>query len=524
MAKGLLSVLRAGLVTKDASRAVAARPSWWGMVTEPFSGAWQAGVTADPIGQITAFGAVFACITRIANDIAKLEFELKMEADGICVDAPATSPYRATLVRPNPLQNRIQFITWWLLCKLIHGNAYQLKARDNRGIVNRLFPLDPRRVLPLVTPEGDVYYSLAGDHLARLPVGLTVPASEIIHDRGATLWHPLIGIAPLYAAAASATMGARIQGNSAKFFENMSRPSGMLTAPDTISDDTALRLKQEFERNFSGQNIGKLLVAGDGLKYEPMTIPAQTSQLIEQLGWNVADVARCFGMPLYKINAGPEVSRQTVEEREIEYYTGCLQIHIEAIELCLTEGLELGGGATAGYEVQCDLDGLLRMDSKAKTDMLVAASGGAYMMPNEARAKMGMAPTAGGDQLWKQQQDHSLAALAKRDAQPDPFGTGKVPAPAPALPAPTTTPDPATAAVKQAADAATAAVASMHQVISDAQTATRSALDALRADITGLDAKALSVPAGPLPETADEGAAVLRAAMARARKVLSHAD
>ncbi len=421
MGKSLMSVFRAGLVTKDASRAVAAKPSWWGMVTEPFSGAWQAGVTADPMGQLTAFGAVFACVVRIANDIAKLEFELKMQAGGICVDAPATSPYRAALVRPNPLQNRIQFITWWLLCKLIHGNAYQLKARDSRGIVNRLFPLDPRRVLPLVTPEGDVYYSLAGDHLARLPVGLTVPASEIIHDRGATLWHPLIGISPLYAAAASATMGARIQGNSAKFFENMSRPSGMLTAPETISDETAQRLKAEFERNFSGQNIGKLLVAGDGLKYDAMTIPAQTSQLIEQLGWNVADVARCFGMPLYKINAGPEPAAGSVEASDIKYYTGCLQIHIENIELCLTEGLEIGSGATAGYKVQCDLQGLLRMDSPTQIAMLAAAVQGGLMKPDEARARLNLAPVAGGDAVYLQQQNYSLAALAKRDAQANPF-------------------------------------------------------------------------------------------------------
>ena len=413
----------ASLTTKNASSAMAAKPSWWGMVSEPFSGAWQAGVTVDPIGSLTSFGAVFACAVRIANDIAKLEFELKMKAGGICVDAPETSPYRAALVRPNPLQNRIQFITWWVLCKLLHGNAYQLKARDIRGIVNRLYPLDPRRVTPLVTPEGDVYYRLASDDMARLPTGLTVPASEIIHDRGPTLWHPLIGVSPLYAAGASATMGARIQGNSAKFFQNMSRPSGMLTAPETISDETALRLKTEFETNFSGHNIGRLLVAGDGLKYDAMTIPAQTSQLIEQLGWNVADVARCFGMPLYKINAGPEPAAGSVEASEIKYYTGCLQIHIEDIELCLTEGLEVGSGATSGYKVQCDLSGLLRMDSVAQIEMLAAAVRGGLMKPDEGRARLNLAPVAGGDQVYLQQQNFSLAALAKRDAQADPFNT-----------------------------------------------------------------------------------------------------
>jgi phage portal protein BeeE len=47
--------------------------------------------------------------------------------------------------------------------------------------------------------------------------------------------------------------------------------------------------------------LGRLWVSGDGLKYEPMTIPAQEAQLIEQLKWTVEDVARCFHVPLYKI-------------------------------------------------------------------------------------------------------------------------------------------------------------------------------------------------------------------------------
>lgn len=438
MARSLLSVLRSGLATKDASRAVAAKPSWWGMVSESFAGAWQAGVAVDPIGQLTAFGAVFACAVRIANDIAKLEFQLKMDdADGICIDAPPTSPYHAALRKPNQFQNRIQFITWWVLSKLLRGNAYSLKERDNRGIVVRLYSLDPRRVTPLVTPEGDIYYRLASDDLARVHTGVTVPQSEIIHDRGPTLWHPLIGVSPLYAAGASATTGARIQGNSSRFFENMSRPSGMLTAPGTIDDATAARLKAEFEKNFSGQNIGRLLVGGDDLKYEPMTIAAEASQLIEQLGWNVADVARCFSMPLYKIGAEPAPTGGDPEGRQTEYYTDCLQIHIEGIELCLTEGLEIGSGATAGYEVEADLDGLMRMDSAAQVEMLVAAAGGAFMKTNEARRRRNLPPAKGGDTIYLQQQNYSLEALAKRDAREDPFATAKPAAAAPAaLPAP----------------------------------------------------------------------------------------
>jgi HK97 family phage portal protein len=301
--------------------------------------------------------------------------------------------------------------------------------------VRRLYILDPRRVIPLVTPEGDVYYSLSGDDLAKIPTGMVVPASEIIHDRINCLWHPLVGISPIYACGASATQGRRIQANSAKFFENMSRPSGMLTAPGTIDEVTALRLKADFEANFGGSNIGRLAVLGDGLKYEAMTIPPEAAQLIDQLKWTVEDVARAFGMPLYKIGAGPMPTNNNVEALNQQYYDDCLQVHIEAIELCLDEGL----GVPTGMGVELDLDGLLRMDKASQIEMLGNAVKG-IMMPDEARAKLNLRAVPGGNAIYMQEQNYSLAALAKRDARPDPFAKATPLAPAPSAPSPAPAP------------------------------------------------------------------------------------
>lgn len=420
--------MAAGITKASPAGYIPSRSSLFGWVRESVAGAWQKGVAADPIGALTSYGAVYACISRIANDVAKLEPELLEEMDdGTCVKATSASPYWGVLRKPNSFQNRIQFYAYWLTTKLMYGNAYALKVRDARGIVYALYLLDPRRVTPQVTPEGDVYYSIAGDDLARLPSGGVIPASEIIHDRCVTLWHPLVGVSPIYACGMAATQGIRIQGNSAQFFENMSRPSGMLSAPGTIDEVTATRLKAEWEKNYSGLNLGRLAVLGDGLKYEPMTIPANDAQLIDQLKWTVEDVARAFGMPLYKIDGANPDKKSTVEALNQQYYSDCLQTHIEAIELCLNEGLAL----PAGYEVEFDLDGLIRMDSEAQADILVKMVGGGLMSPNEGRLKKNLAPKEGGDSIYLQQQYFSLEALAKRDAKEDPFGTAK---PAPALP------------------------------------------------------------------------------------------
>ncbi len=326
--------------------------------------------------------------------------------------------------RPNRYQTIQRFIEQWILSKLLHGNSYALKERDQRGIVTALYILDPSRVYPLVAEDGGVYYQLSADTLAQLPEGITVPASEIIHDRMLCLFHPLVGVSPLYACALSTTMGNKIQSNSTKFFDNMSRPSGALTAPGTISDETAGRLKKAWEENFGGNNIGRLAILGDGLTYEPMTIPAQESQLLEQLDWTVKDVARAFHMPLFKLG-GPEPARVSVESLNQTYYTDCLQTLIESFETLMDDGLAL----PTHYYTELDLEALLRMDTAARHKSYSEAITGGWLAPNEARRKENYKPAKGGDAPMMQQQNYSLEALAKRDASADPF---KKDAPAPA--------------------------------------------------------------------------------------------
>lgn len=45
------------------------------------------------------------------------------------------------------------------------------------------------------------------DNLSTLEEGLTVPASEIIHDRMNCLFHPLVGISPIFACGLAAMAG-----------------------------------------------------------------------------------------------------------------------------------------------------------------------------------------------------------------------------------------------------------------------------------------------------------------------------
>ena len=412
---------------------------WYNIIREPFTGGWQRNMEVRP-ETVLAYNAVYACVTLIASDISKMQLRLvEQNSNGIWneVNVPAFSP---VLLKPNRYQTRIKFIEQWMVSKLLDGNTYVLKERDDRGIVVAMYVLDPKRTRVLVTPDGDVYYSLNKDNLAGIEdATIVVPASEIIHDTMVPLFHPLCGVSPLFASGVAAMQGLHIQNTSSSFFQNGAMPSGVLTAPETIEDITAERLKREWEKRFSGGNSGRVAILGDGLKYEKLTMSAVESQMIEQLKWTAETVCSTFHVPPYMVGLGPYPTNDNVESGTQRYYSQCLQKLIEEIELLHDEGLGLTKVKSHTYGTEFDLDGLLRMDTASQYKTIGDGIGAALLTPNEGRKKIGQAPLPGGDSAYMQEQNYSLADLAKRSQMENPFGA-KAPSTPAAPPAPSTPP------------------------------------------------------------------------------------
>jgi HK97 family phage portal protein len=382
----------------------------WGWLREPNAGAWQRGAKPDSPDELTGIGAVYACLSLVSGDAGKLcPRVMKKRDDGTRVPVE-NSPFLIPLLEPNDYETRNQFFERWILAKLTFGNTYIFKQRDQRGIVNYLHVLDSRRVTPLVTPDGDVYYSLGGDDLSKLHGGMVVPARDIIHDRAKALWHPLVGVPPLYAAGMSATQARRIQGNSSLFFENMSRPSGMLMVPGTVKPEEAARLKRDWEANYSGNSMGRMAVLTGGMTYQAMTIPAEQAQLIDQLKWTAVDICAPFHVPPYKIGIGNMPTNNNVEALGQQYYETALQPLIEHMESLLNKGLSI----PSGQSVEFDLDGLMRMDSKTLADVESIKVQRGISAINESRLKFNLPPVDGGNVPMLQEQNWPLKLLAER--------------------------------------------------------------------------------------------------------------
>ena len=425
--------------------------NYWngGWIHEPFTGAWQRNAEIR-LENVLTFSTVYACVTLIASDVGKLPLRyVEKGSDDIWVEAenPAYSP---VLRKPNRYQTRQKFIEQWMTSKLVHGNTYVLKERDERSVVTDLYILDPCLTRPMVAADGSIWYSLATYNVTENSLiglidqeetgsnnrgNIIVPASEIIHDINIALYHPLCGVSPISACGLAALQGIRIQQNSTRFFENSSRPSGVITAPGPMPDEKMQRLKAYWQANFTGANAGNTAVLSDGMKYEQMSINPIDADLINQLKMSSEQVCSAFHVPGFMVGVGPAPSYNNIEALYQMYYSQCLQSHIEGIESSLDDGLSLTGpNQSKGTEF--DLDSLLRMDTPTQYKTYGDGIRSGLVAPNEGRFKINLPPVEGGDTPYLQQQNYSLEALNKRDSKADPFAAK--PATPPALPKPAT--------------------------------------------------------------------------------------
>jgi HK97 family phage portal protein len=411
-----------------------ARGGWWPLVVrEPYAGAWQVNVEGRR-DLILQYAPVFACVTLIAQDIGKLTLRLVAENDDDMWEETTNPAFSPVLRKPNRYQTPTKFVEQWITSKLMWGNAYVLKERDARGVVVALYVLDPLRVTPLIAPDGGIYYQLRHDNLSGQLIDLpgdtiTVPASEIIHDRMVCLFHPLVGMSPVYACAAAALQGLAIQNTSTAFFTNGSRPSGLITAPAGMTPEQLAQAKSDWETFNGPGNAGRVAVITADIKYTQLTMSAVEAQLIDQLKWTAENICSCYHVPPFMIGVGEAPRGVALESLWQMYHSLCIQSLITNFETALDEGLGLATPINGTqYGTELDIDDLIWMDTATKTKAAADAIGAGAMSPDEARERyFGLGPVEGGDTPYMQQQMFSLKALAQRDQQ-DPFAK---PQPAP---------------------------------------------------------------------------------------------
>lgn len=388
------------------SRSDVKPPSFWPITW------WQQGYR---LPQKEANAAVEACVGAISQTIAMLPiYHWKQDAQGGSVKI-TTSAASRVLRKPNPYQTKADFFLNLVRAELFRGNGYALAQRNGRQEIVALHPVQPTSLYPFVSPEdGSVFYQFS-----ETPVGQDFDpvvndlfrASDVLHVRLHTPVHPMVGESPITAAALAIDSGNAIASATAKFHENMARPSGYLKVPGALKAEIAESLRGEWAAAYQGVSTGRVAVLQGGVEWTPLSMTAVDAAVIDSYKMSIADIARVFRVPLAIIGDNTSTYNNTEVLMKFWLATG-LGFMLEHIELALDSLFAL----PADEWIEFDTDYLQRADFAARIEALVRGVQGGLFAPNEARAREGLPKVAYGDEPRVQAQVVPLSFASENPA------------------------------------------------------------------------------------------------------------
>lgn len=337
--------------------------------------------------------AVYRAVSIIASTIGALPLHVK-RTNQFGEESIEESPQTAIIWhRPNPEMTRITFWETVVGHEVLNGNAYIFVVKNADGRALELWPLAPWRVTPGRTKSGMKVYDVDGEYSMK---DFTA-GGEIIHVMNMSR-DGLVGLSPIRLAATSMELSLAAEQYGARFFGQDSTPSGLLSTDQVLTEEQATAISERWEAQHAGLGNRKIAVLGNGAKFDAISINPEDAQLLEERRFQVAEIARLFGVPPHLL---ADMERSTswgsgLEEQGINFLRYTLLRHIEAFEQAIDDALL--NRVETRRKAKFVTDGLLRASYQVRMQGHSTAHG-RFMTANEIRKLEGLPPISGGDEL-----------------------------------------------------------------------------------------------------------------------------
>lgn len=350
------------------------------------------------IGQATAMqvAAVYACVRIRARDVSRCAPSLIKE-DAVGNKTIVTNHELVDLFRrPNRVQSWFEFCEQMNISLLLRENAYAVKLRDGRGKVKELIPLNPDLVTVLEAPNGSLFYNVSRAGLWLLAVlgglPIAVPDYDVFHIRGMT-FNSLVGIARIGLARDAIGLALAQEQQAGRWAGNGARPAGLLKSPKKLNQESADRLKAQWEKLQAGvQNAGRTAVLEDGVEWVPMQLTSVDMEFIASRGLSTKDIARFFDVPLHKIGEMGDVPKATIAELNSNYVQSTVMGDVTRWESRFDFDWKL---SDADLRVRMDETDLLRADPLTMMNFARFGVTSSLMSQNEGRRAIDLPPMTG---------------------------------------------------------------------------------------------------------------------------------
>jgi HK97 family phage portal protein len=281
---------------------------------------------------------------------------------------------------------------------LLQGNSYnQILTTGRRGPVSEILPLDSNRMdVGIDGGSGRLQYKYTQ------PGGevINFPPESILHFMGPSL-DGVTGLSAISYCRQTMELTKQAERSATAFYQNNAQPVGALSHPLKLSADAHARIKESWQKTYGGaSNRGRVAILEEGVTYQPITMSARDSQYIEIRKFQIAEIARLFGMPLPMLGDLDNAHFNNVANLFQIFLTVSLTDILTMIEQEIDAKLFLGTDFYAKFNVS----GLLRGDIEARSKSLEIQARNGVINPDEWRALEDMNPRGDDDAKLYQRQ------------------------------------------------------------------------------------------------------------------------
>jgi HK97 family phage portal protein len=393
---------------------------------------FQTGYPAAGFSYGSRSAVVAACVSAYAQTVAMCPGTHWQTQANSGRKRVTTSALSRVLRQPNSYQSSSDFFLNLTHGLYSDGNAYALALRNARFEVDSLHLMNPRMSMPVVAPDGSIFYSLGGnwvvDQMVPREMLSRVPARNVLHVKlESRPENPLIGESPLTSVITDIAAGETIIRAGAAYAANEGRPSGIITTDQNLTDEQIKQIHALWDQFTKGINAGGTPILSQGFKWQEGVkgVGSRDAQMAEMLQISDQRIATAYRVPLAMLSliAGQAPQASTTELIQHWLATG-LGFALEHIEQAVTNFFGLLGWPDEYLEL--DTRALERMQFKDRIEALARGVQGGIYAPNEARAMEDLPAAEDGDEPRVQQQ---VVPLSFASQPPPPPAAPPAPAP-----------------------------------------------------------------------------------------------
>jgi HK97 family phage portal protein len=202
------------------------------------------------------------------------------------------------------------------------------------------------------------------------------------------------------------------------FYKNNAAFSGVFENPGELNDEAYHRLKESLEDKAMYGEKAKPLLLESGLSFKPQSMPLADAQFLDSRKFQIVEIARMFGLPPHLLGDLDRATNNNIEQQSLEFisytiWSWCEKWEAEIDRKLFTEKEKQSGKLYSHF----DFGGLVRGDSKQRSDYYRTMFAIGCMSQNEIRDKEEMNPIPDGDKYFVPLNMEDSAQVGK---EPDP--------------------------------------------------------------------------------------------------------